>query len=77
MIDGARLASTAKHAPETLDPNDVRYAGRVIERYESLLRSLRSWSIGDDGTATLWADLPADVAAGVIADWADVIGGLE
>jgi hypothetical protein len=73
-LDGQRLAATAKHMPERLDPDHVRWAGRILERYEVVLESLRKWEQRDDGMFELTIVLPADTAVAVLEDWA-AMGG--
>lgn len=47
---GAWLASAAKHAPETITPEQIRLAGRMLERYEELLRGLSAFTNYGDTT---------------------------
>lgn len=66
MLDGAELANTAKHAPELIDMDKVRYAGRIIENFQSFLDGLTSVQIREYGKTTLIFEVPSYTANTVL-----------
>lgn len=70
-VNGATLAATAKHRPDQLDADDVRYAGHIVERYERLLASVVEWRRMGDGTVEIVAHVDADVGFDILGDMVD------
>lgn len=68
LIDPRDLISTVKHQPENLDLDHVRIAGRLLERYESLLCGLDAWEHRDDGTVVMRFVVDQNTAYDVIRD---------
>lgn len=68
MIDGLHLAQMAKHAPDALDPDDVRMAGYALERYQNLLSSLVSYRALDGDEAEFVFVVDRATAVDVLGD---------
>lgn len=68
LIDPRDLIATVKHQPENLDLDHVRIAGRLLERYESLLHGMVGWQRRDDGVVVMTFEVDASTAQDVIRD---------
>lgn len=71
MVNGAVLAAIAKDTPQAIDPDEVRMAGYIIERYSSLLECLVAMRVTGGGVMLTfdvstehWRDIAYDAFGG-------------
>lgn len=74
MINPQELHATAKHFPENLDPNDVRYAARILETYQTMLHGLTKFEIdAETGRGVLTFDVSRDTLMDVLSHCVDTL----